>query len=111
MGRIADELCSDAGQDVKEIDYLVLHQANKYMIKQVTKILGLTPDKVPLTIDKYGNCSSATVPVTIASELKGQLQERQKIVLCGFGAGLSIGAAVLEIGPCECYGVVNYVET
>ena len=93
------------------VDYLVLHQANRFMIRQIAKKLGFPPEKVPVSIHKYGNSSSATIPVTLCSELHRTLEQEEKnYVLSGFGAGLSIASVSLTMGPCVCPGVVEYVE-
>ena len=79
------------------------------MIEQVAKQIGISRDKMPVSLDRYGNSSSATLPVTICSELAGELQiERKRTLLAGFGAGLSIAAASIEMGPCICPGLLEY---
>lgn len=103
------QLLDETGKTVQDVDWLVLHQANLYMIKQVAKKIKMDLTKVPLSIQKYGNSSSTTVPLTIASELASALREKTNMILMsGFGAGLSIGTALLSIGPCCCPGVVEY---
>jgi len=102
------ELCHLTKDD---IDLLVLHQANKYMLIQIAKVLKIPIDKVPMTMGVYGNSSSATVPITLASRLKSHgLNQNNKILLSGFGAGLSIGSAVIDLGKCLSYGVHDYEE-
>ena len=86
-------------------------QTNRFMIRQIAKKLGFPPEKVPVSIHKYGNSSSATIPVTLCSELHRTLEQEEKnYVLSGFGAGLSIASVSLTMGPCVCPGVVEYVE-
>lgn len=94
-----------------DIDFLVLHQANKYMVTQIAKAVQIPIDRVPMTMDIYGNSSSASVPITLASRLKNQeFNKPKKILLSGFGAGLSIGTAVIDIKTCLSYGVHDYEE-
>lgn len=85
--------------DIKpeEIDYYILHQANKRIVESVAKRLGEDIEKFPMNIHEYGNTSSASIPILL-DEMKrqGQLKKGQKIVLAGFGAGLSWGASILE---------------
>jgi len=103
------QLLDETGKTVQDLDWLVLHQANLFMIKQVAKKIKMDMAKVPLSIQKYGNSSSTTVPLTIASELASSIQEKANtILMSGFGAGLSIGTALLSVGPCCCPGVVEY---
>ena len=93
----------------EDYDVLALHQANLFMIKQVAKRMKFPMDKVPVTIDKYGNSSSATIPVTLASELHEKIEkENIKVLASGFGAGLSLASVSMELGPCSCPGVVEY---
>lgn len=103
------EMMSYLGRTPSDFDALVLHQANRFMIRQVAKGVGFKPEKVPLSLHKFGNSSSATIPVTIAAELRERIVcGSQKILMCGFGAGLSLGTASLEIGPCVCPEVIEY---
>ena len=93
------------------LDFLLLHQANLYMMKQVAKKLKIPPEKVPVSLDRYGNSSSATIPVTICSQLQKEITTphvTRKVAAAGFGAGLSIAAALMDLGPCVCPGVVEY---
>lgn len=80
-----------------EIDYFVLHQANKRIVKAVAKRLDVKIEKFPMNLQKYGNTSSASIPILL-DELNrgGTLKKNQKLVMAGFGAGLSWGANILE---------------
>ena len=92
-----------------DYDILALHQANLYMVKQVAKMMKFSMEKVPTTIQKFGNSSSATIPVTLASELENRVnKEKLRILASGFGAGLSVASASFELGPCVCTGVTEY---
>lgn len=80
--------------DKEKIDYFVFHQANLMMNKMIVKKLKLPQEKVPYSLQKYGNTSSATIPLTIALNLKEELSNSTKeIIVCGFGVGLSWGTA------------------
>jgi len=79
-----------------DIDYFVLHQANKRIIDSARKRLNLPEEKFPMNIDKYGNTSSATIPVLLDEMLgQGKIKEGSKLLLAAFGAGLTTGACVL----------------
>jgi 3-oxoacyl-[acyl-carrier-protein] synthase-3 len=92
-----------------DLDILLLHQANLYMMKQVTKKLKIPPEKMPVSLDRYGNSSSATIPVTICSELQKSVTDKpHKVLAAGFGAGLSISAVLMNLGPCVCPGIIEY---
>lgn len=88
-----------SGVGPSEIDAFVPHQANMYMVKQLAKKIGISQDKVLLSGDKYGNPASASVPLTIASEISSRVggKKRNRVLLSGFGAGLSISAAMLSV--------------
>jgi 3-oxoacyl-[acyl-carrier-protein] synthase-3 len=100
MPGVIQKLVDSARIDLNDIDFAVFHQANRYMILQAAKALKIDAAKVPLSIDKYGNVSSASIPLTIASELGRELQNHRRLILAGFGAGLSIGGAIVHLGPC-----------
>lgn len=90
------EALEKAELTVDDIDHFVLHQANIRIIESVAKRLKVDIDKFPVNVDRVGNMSSATVPVLL-DELNraGKLHKGEKIVLSGFGAGLTYGACVL----------------
>lgn len=91
-----------------QVDRFVFHQANLFMINQLAKILKVPKEKVPKTINKYGNSSSSTIPLTIADQLRNEITG--KMLLSGFGAGLSIGSAVINMNKTNNYGVIEYDE-
>ena len=85
-----------SGMDSKEINYFVLHQANKRIVEAVAKRLHIGNEKFPMNLQEYGNTSSASIPILLDEmNRKGQLKEGQKVVIAGFGAGLSWGASLL----------------
>jgi len=92
-----DKVLAKAGMTKHDIDYLVPHQANIRIIQSAMKRFGLPKEKVVINIDRYGNMSSASIPVALYEAYEKQLfQPGDKLVLCGFGAGLTWGAAVLS---------------
>jgi 3-oxoacyl-[acyl-carrier-protein] synthase-3 len=87
--------------NLETIDYLIFHQANKFMTDFFSKKLKLPINKVPYCLDKFGNTSSSSIPLTISSELHSVLPNtNKKIMMCGFGAGLSWGSAILSLNNC-----------
>ena len=68
----------------------------------------MSPERVPYCINKYGNTSSASVPLTIASELQGRLDGDHTVVLSAFGAGLSWGSAIMSMHDCNVSPVIEY---
>lgn len=80
-----------------EIDYYILHQANKRIVEGIAKRLGVGIEKFPMNLQEYGNTSSASIPILLDEMNKqGSLKRGMKIVLAGFGAGLSWGASLIE---------------
>lgn len=85
-----------AGMTKNDIDFLVPHQANIRIIESAMKRFGLSKDKVVVNIDRYGNMSSASIPIALSEAYENRLfQLGDKLVLCGFGGGLTWGAAVI----------------
>lgn len=81
-----------------EVDYFVFHQANMMMNKMIAKKLKLPVEKVPYSLKKFGNTSSATIPLTIVTELKEKIKSADsRLILCGFGVGLSWGTIHLTL--------------
>ena len=81
----------------EDISCYILHQANRRIVEAVAKRLGEPIEKFPMNLQEYGNTSSASIPILL-DELNraGKLEKGRKIVMAGFGAGLSWGASILE---------------
>ncbi len=101
-------LLKETGKTVDDVDYLVFHQANRFMMDFFVKKLKMDPARVPYCIHKYGNTSSASVPLTIASELCGCLDGDHEVLLSAFGAGLSWGSALIQMRNCKVSPVIEY---
>ncbi len=95
-----NNLLEFSGYEISDIDYFIFHQANSYINGHLIKKLKLPPEKVPSTIEKYGNTSSVSIPLTIVSELKEQLNHRKRLLMSGFGVGLTWGTAIIELENC-----------
>ena len=86
------KLAEHFGFDYLAADYYVFHQANMKMNNLIAKKLKLDEEKVPSCMYRFGNTSSASIPLTIVTQLKGKIEERPtKFICCGFGVGLSWG--------------------
>ena len=83
-----------------DIDYFVFHQANKFITDHFCKKLKIPLDKVSYSLHKFGNTASFSIPLTIVSELKCQLNGTKKLLMSGFGIGLSWGTVVTEFDNC-----------
>lgn len=90
-------LLADAGWQVADLDWFVPHQANKRIIDSVVKRLGIPFDKVIINIHNHGNMSAASIPVALAEAAEaGTFQPGQRVLLAGFGGGLTWGTALIE---------------
>ena len=104
--RSIKDLCKNEELELTSVGYLILHQANKFMTDFVAKRLKFPLERVPYCLDKYGNTSSPSIPLTISSELTGK--ELEDAIVCGFGAGLSWGTAHISLKDCKVSPVVEY---
>lgn len=101
-------LLQQTNRTIDDVDYLVFHQANRFMMDFFVKKLKISPEHVPYCIGKYGNTSSASVPLTIVSELAGKLDGEHTVVMSAFGAGLSWGSAMVAMRDCKISPVFDY---
>ncbi|MEP6720208.1 MAG: ketoacyl-ACP synthase III [Variovorax sp.] len=87
-----------AGIAKESVDHFVFHQANRMINETIRRKLGLPVEKVPSTLQDFGNTSGASLPVTMTVRLNEQLSTgRHKLLLSGFGIGLSWGVCILDI--------------
>ena len=93
-GKCIKDLAEHFEFSLPDIDYLLIHQANKMIDEKIRKKLRLSEDKVPYSMPYFGNTSSCTIPITMTSQIRDKLSEGEnELVMCGFGSGLSWGAA------------------
>lgn len=92
-----DEILKKSDMTIEDIDYIVCHQANERIISHVKKKYPGYEDKFYVNIAEYGNTSAASIPIAL-DELaeKGCLNKGRKLILAGFGAGLSWSCALIE---------------
>ncbi|MEN2767652.1 beta-ketoacyl-ACP synthase III [Ornithinibacillus xuwenensis] len=87
------------GLGKEDVDYLIPHQANIRIMEAARERLGISEERMATTIKKYGNNSSASIPMALSESVKdGKIKENDLIVLVGFGAGLTWGAIALRWG-------------
>lgn len=90
-------LSEQYGIDYHNLDYYVFHQANLLMNQMIAKKLKLSPEKIPYSLTEYGNTSSASIPLTMVSQMSDELRYKHcEILCCGFGIGLSWGTVILS---------------
>lgn len=94
---IVEEVLEKAGMEIDDIDYFILHQANRRIIEAVAKRLHTDISRFPMNLEEYANTSAATVPILLDEmNREGSLKRGQKIMLAGFGAGLTWAASLFE---------------
>lgn len=93
----AEEAASHNGIRVSDARWIIPHQANVRILQQMAKRLNLPFEKVYLTIEKYGNISSATIPIALDEALRsGSIQRGDYVILTGFGGGLTWGSSLIR---------------
>ena len=82
----------------EDVDYYILHQANRRIVESVAKRLGEPMSKFPTNLEEYGNTSSASIPLLIDELYRnGTLKKGSRLIMAGFGAGLSWGASYVTV--------------
>ena len=100
-------LMAATGEDLQHMDYYVFHQANAFINNHIAKKLKLDKERIPWTIQKYGNTSSVSVPLTIVSELKDNMQGEKKIMMSAFGVGMAWATAIVPFVDCKISEIVE----
>ncbi len=97
LDRIVGETLETAGMQEADIDWLIPHQANLRIIEATAKRLGLSMDKVIVTIDRHGNTSSGSVPLALDEAVRaGRIERGQTLLLEAFGGGLTWSSALIR---------------
>ena len=88
--------------EVEDIDYVIFHQANRFITDHIRKKLKIEKEKVIYSLQKFGNTASVSIPLTIVSELQDEIREGKKtILMTGFGVGLSWGSVITTLDNCH----------
>lgn len=105
------EQIARSGLTEADIDLMVLHQANKFVLKNVAMAIGFSMKKVPISMDRYGNTSSSSIPITLC-DYKEQNPDigKKKVLMSGFGVGLSWGTLVANLDFTVCRKIVSGTE-
>lgn len=106
-----------SGTKMEEIDYYIFHQSNQFIIKHLTKKLKIPDEKVPMTLGEFGNTGGASIPLTITKgDLVRPKDRSLKLMLLGYGVGLSWGSALVDLSPdaviehCELDGMKEHTN-
>lgn len=93
---------------IQDIDHFIFHQANLLLNESIRKKLKIPTEKVPYTLNEFGNTSCATIPLTLVKSLGKELQSNQKTcLLSGFGVGLSWGSGIVSLSNCVCPDLIE----
>lgn len=88
-----------AGLELSDINLIIPHQANRHIIRTAARFLGLPLEKFYINVDRYGNTSAASIPIALCEAVEeGRVKDGDRIVMVGFGGGLSWAAMVIEWG-------------
>jgi 3-oxoacyl-[acyl-carrier-protein] synthase-3 len=93
----AEEAASFNGVSLEDVKWIIPHQANLRILQQIAKRLNVPVERIYLTIQKYGNISSATVPIALDEAVRsGSVQKGDTIILTAFGGGLTWGSSLIH---------------
>lgn len=86
-------------KDISNYDHVLMHQANLMIMKRLAKQIHLPMEKVPVSIDRYGNTGGATIPLTICDAFGDEHRTKVNVLVIGFGIGLSLGVTSFTLNP------------
>lgn len=91
------ELLENTQLNLTDIDLFIFHQANRRILDAVVEQLEIPSEKVFMNLDEYGNTSAASIPISLDESIRqGRIQPGNRVLLCGFGAGLSWGGCIVQ---------------
>ena len=97
---MVNQILTESGWIVDEVDAFVLHQANQYIMRNLARMMKIPMSKVPISLDEFGNTSSGSIPLTMVTRLQNELRpvvaEPTKLVFVGFGVGLAWSAVCVN---------------
>ena len=100
-------LLAYADKTPADLDYILFHQANNFINSYLAKKLKLDTTKIPSTVEKFGNTSSVSVPLTIVSELKDKLEGKNTLLLSAFGVGMTWASGIITMDNCKISDLVE----
>ncbi|RIM60030.1 ketoacyl-ACP synthase III [Staphylococcus arlettae] len=99
MGEASNRAVEKAGLQSEDVDMFIPHQANIRIMESARERLGIPKEKMSVSVDKFGNTSAASIPLSIAQELENnKIKDDDVLVFVGFGGGLTWGAITLKWG-------------
>ena len=107
--RIVKEYMLTANKAVDDFDAFIMHQANCFILKQVAKKVKIPLDKMPISMDRYGNTSVTSIPLTLCDAYAG-INRTIRALMCGFGIGLSWGVIDAQVSGNNLYPIIETNE-
>lgn len=95
--KIVEELLSESGMKKDDINLFGFHQANKFIVEYISKLLKIKKELTPIFLKNVGNTGPSSIPIMLTNYLNDKNYSVEKSLLCGFGVGLSIGAVILNL--------------
>ncbi len=94
---LVQQVCERAGITQGDVDYFVFHQANAFMLESLRRKIGISPDRFEVSMRNFGNTVSSTIPIALReAERAGRIRPGMRILLAGFGVGLSWGGCIFN---------------
>ncbi|MFL4395991.1 ketoacyl-ACP synthase III [Acinetobacter pittii] len=103
-----EELLNFSGYNKKDINLFGLHQANKFMVNTLRKIIDVDKEKVPIKMEKTGNTGPTAIPLLLSILNHEDYKFNEKNILCGFGVGLSTASAIVNLSNTKFYQIKNF---
>lgn len=98
---------AEAGKTTEDIDFFCFHQANNFINSYIAKKMKLDLEKIPHTIEKFGNTSSVSVPLTIVSKLKDKIKGQKTLMLSAFGVGMTWATGIVSFADTKISDIVE----
>ena len=95
--KLFKEFLNELDKTPNDYDYFILHQANHYILKQISRKIKIPMDKIPVSLDRFGNNSSNSVPLVLADHFSNINPKKLRLFISGFGAGLSWACGDIEV--------------
>jgi len=107
--RSLKELIDKFNIDIDKVDYLLLHQANKFIDEKIRKSIKMPEEKTPFCLQEYGNVTGASIPLTVVSQIRDAVSSRENhCIACGFGVGLAWASVEFDLNNIICPEVITY---
>ena len=101
------EFLEHTGTNAENYDLFLFHQANQFILRQLAKKFRLPQGKVPISLDQYGNTGGVSIPLTLCANWGGRDDGRKKVLMVGFGIGLSWGIMDASVDTAAVFPVVR----